>query len=105
MSKLRKDHQMARRATTTTIKGTTRAKEAMGCDVVTPEESAPQPHGQQKVPEQGQFCLQVDRQTKASYATYEAAEAAALAIKKAHPIVRVAIFDTLERVSTVIELP
>jgi hypothetical protein len=31
------------------------------------------------------------RQTKASYATYEAAEQAALVIKKGHPIVRVAI--------------
>jgi hypothetical protein len=97
---------MAKRDTTKTIiKAKAHTKRAIGSDPATPEASAPEPHGQQKTPEQGQFCLQVDRQTKASYATYEAAEEAALVIKKRHPIVRVAIYDTLERVSKVIELP
>lgn len=55
--------------------------------------------------ELGQFRLQVDRQTKSSYATYAAAETAALVIKKAHPVVRVTVYDTVEGASTLIELP
>ena len=39
-------------------------------------------------PEVGQFLLQVDRQTKRSYATAEAAETAGMVIKKGHPTVR-----------------
>jgi hypothetical protein len=88
-----------------TIKEKTRLKGVIGSDAAAPEESMPEPHGQQKRPEQGPYCVQVDRQTKASYATYEAAEQAALAIKKGHPIVRVAVYDTFEHVNKVIELP
>jgi hypothetical protein len=47
----------------------------------------------------------VDRQTKTSYTTYEAAEEAALAIKKAHPMLHVAVYDAVERVNKLIELP
>jgi hypothetical protein len=36
-------------------------------------------------------CIRVDRQTKASYATYEAAEKAGKAIKKDYPILQVAV--------------
>jgi hypothetical protein len=68
-------------------------------------EPAEVPLGQRKRPEKGPFCLQVDRQTKASYSTYEAAEQAALAIKKQHPVVQVAIYDTVHSVNKVIELP
>ena len=60
---------------------------------VNPEEPSPDMFTQRKRPEVGQFRLQVDRQTKGSYATAEAAEAAGLAIKKAHPIVQVAIYE------------
>jgi hypothetical protein len=60
--------------------------------------------GQRKRPEKGRFFLQVDRQTKASYATYEAAEEAGLVIKTGHPIVHVAVYDTLEGVEKIIEL-
>ena len=38
------------------------------------EESVPEPVTQRKPVDSGRFRLQVDRQTKASYATYEAAE-------------------------------
>jgi len=55
--------------------------------------------------ENGQFRLQVDRQTKASYATFEAAKAAALAIKKGHPNLHVAVHDGVASVNTMIELP
>ena len=68
------------------------------------EESVPERVTQRK-PEGGRFRLQVGRQTKGSYATYEAAEKAGLVIKKDHPILQVAIYDGLESVNKIIELP
>ena len=60
---------------------------------------------QRKAVESGQFRLQVDRQTKASFATYEAAQAAGFAIKKDYPILQVAVHDAVAGVSQLIELP
>ena len=60
--------------------------------------------GQRKRPEKGQFLLQVDRQTKSSYATYEAAEEAGLVIKRGHPIVQVAVYDAVAGAKKIIEL-
>ena len=37
--------------------------------------------------------------------SYEAAEESALAIKKAHPMLHVAVYDAVERVNKLIELP
>ena len=71
----------------------------------TPKESVPERITQRKPAEGGRFRLQVDRQTKGSYATYEAAEKAGLVIKKDHPILQVAIYDGLESVNKIIELP
>jgi hypothetical protein len=48
-----------------------------------PEEPAEERFGQGKRPEKAPFRLQVDRQTKESYATFEEAEAAGSVIKKA----------------------
>ena len=59
---------------------------------------------QRKRPDSGRFCLQVDRQTKQSYTTYEAAEAAGMAIKKAYPNLQVAVYDGVDNVSKIIEL-
>jgi hypothetical protein len=70
-----------------------------------PEVPALEVFSQRKKPEIGQFRLQVDRQTKASFLTYEAAEVVGLEIKKAHPIVRVAVYDAVECVNRVIEVP
>ena len=67
-----------------------------------PEESVPERVTQRKRAEGGRFLLQVDRQTKGSYATYEAAEKAGLRIKKEHPILQVAVY---EGVNKIIELP
>jgi hypothetical protein len=53
----------------------------------------------------GQFRLQVDRQTKATFSTYEAAEDAGREIKKGHAVVRVAVYDTVECSDWIIELP
>jgi hypothetical protein len=70
-----------------------------------PEESVPEPVTQRKRVDGGRFRLQVDRQTKASYTTYEAAEKAGLGIKKEHPILQVAVYDGVEGVNKIIELP
>jgi len=58
---------------------------------------------QRKRPEVGRFLLQVDRQTKSSYKTAEAAAAVGMAIKNGHPKVQVAIYDTVDNVSTVVQ--
>jgi hypothetical protein len=47
--------------------------------------------------------LQVDRQTKGSYTTSEAAQAAALVIKKNFPIVHVSVYDSVDNSSTLVE--
>ena len=70
-----------------------------------PEESVPEPVTQRKRVDGGRFRLQVDRQTKASYATYEAAEKAGKAIKKDHAILHVAVYDRIESINKIIELP
>src|ERR1051326_8156102 len=69
-----------------------------------PEDAAEEHMGQRKRPESGRFRLQVDRQTKSSYAAYDDAEEAGLAIKKQFPIVQVAVYDAEEAVSKLIEL-
>src|SRR5689334_3314393 len=69
------------------------------------DEPAPAPIGQGAKPESGQFRLQVDRQTKASYLTYEAAEQAGLVIKQAHPILQVAVYDRIGGINTILEVP
>jgi hypothetical protein len=69
-----------------------------------PDEAPPAPI--QKMPkETGPFRLQVDRQTKASYLTQEAAETAGLLIKKEHPVVQVSIYNSTAGVNKIIELP
>jgi hypothetical protein len=69
----------------------------------TEQEAAPERFKQHKRLDEHQFRLQVDRQTKSSYATFEAAERAGLAIKKSHPIVHVAVYDAVEGVNRTIE--
>jgi hypothetical protein len=70
-----------------------------------PEEPAQELLSQRRKPDVGQFRLQVDRQTKASFATYEEAEAAGMVIKKRHPVVRVSVYDTIECINRIIEPP
>jgi hypothetical protein len=60
---------------------------------------------QRKRPESGRYLLQVDRQTKGSYAKVEAAHAAALVIKTGYPIVQVAIYDSVDCTHTMVEVP
>ena len=51
------------------------------------------------------FRVQVDRQTKSSYTTAEAAEQVGLTIKQEYPIVQVVVYDAEEGTRKSIELP
>ena len=71
-------------------------------------ESLPEADGvfsQAKRPELGRYLLQVDRQTKGSYTTSNAAQSAALVIKSGHPVVQVSVYDTVENINTIVEVP
>jgi hypothetical protein len=69
------------------------------------EEDVVEAFSQSKRPERGRYLLQVDRQTKGSYAEMEAAQEAALAIKKGYPIVQVSVYDSVEHTYTMTEAP
>ena len=69
-----------------------------------PDEPVEPPATQTKRPD-ARFRLQVDRQTKQTYPTFEAAETAGLAIKKVYPILQVAVYDGVASVNKLIELP
>ena len=60
---------------------------------------------QSKRPERGRYLLQVDRQTKGSYTTAEAAQTAALVIKTAYPIVQVSVYDSVDNSNMLVEGP
>ena len=57
---------------------------------------------QRKRPESGRYLLQVDRQTKGSYKTSEAAQVAGREIKEAYPIVQVSIYDSIDNTHTLV---
>src|SRR5262249_48404483 len=57
---------------------------------------------QRRRPELGRYLLQVDRQTKGSYPTANAAQSAALAIKTRYPIVQVSVYDAVENTNTIV---
>ena len=57
----------------------------------------------QRRPKDERYCLQVDRQTKSSFSTMDAAEETGRAIKKQNPLVRVTIYDTQDHATKVIE--
>jgi len=66
-----------------------------------PIETAPLAVDQRKQPDQ-RFRLQVDRQTKRSFATLKPAVEAGALIKKAHPIVQVSIYDAVDAVNQMV---
>jgi hypothetical protein len=66
------------------------------------DEIAPVPANQARMP-LGRFRLQVDRQTKATYAEVGDAEKAGREIKKAYPIVQVSVYDSQEGQQTVLD--
>ena len=67
------------------------------------EKQAEEAFSQRKRPETGRYLLQVDRQTKGSYKTSEAAQSAALEIKTGYPIVQVSIYDSVNNSHTLVE--
>lgn len=66
-----------------------------------PIEQAPLVVDQRKQPDQ-RYRLQVDRQTKRSFDNLEAAAEAGTVIKKAHPIVQVSVYDSVDCVNQMI---
>jgi hypothetical protein len=67
------------------------------------EQAMEEPFSQRKRPERSRFLLQVDRQTKGSYTTSEAAQAAASVIKNSYPILQVSVYDTVENSDSLVE--
>jgi hypothetical protein len=68
------------------------------------DETAQEQFSQRRRPDIKKYRLQVDRQTKSSYDSLEDAEAAGLAIKTAHPVVQVSIYDAAEGMTKIIEV-
>ncbi len=64
-------------------------------------EDAPE-RASQRTRTEERYRLQVDRQTKRSFTTLEAAEEAGAAIKVAHKIVQVSIYDAVDCTNTLI---
>jgi len=71
----------------------------------TDKKAAEEVFSQRKRPESGRYLLQVDRQTKGSYKTSEAAQSAALEIKTGYPMVQVSIYDSVDNSHRLVELP
>ena len=55
-------------------------------------------------PKTGRYLLQVDRQTKGSFATSEAARSAGLEIKRGFPVLQVSICDSVAKSHTLVNL-
>jgi hypothetical protein len=60
---------------------------------------------QQRQPDTERYLLQIDRQTKRSFKTPEAAQAMALEIKARFPALQVSIYDSVTKSRTLIDVP
>jgi hemolysin activation/secretion protein len=72
--------------------------------VVKPEQTDEQSLQHQQ-PDTERYQLQIDRQTKRSFKTSEAARSAALEIKSRFPILQVSIYDNVSNSRTVVDVP
>jgi hypothetical protein len=72
---------------------------------VTKKERAEEARSEQSQPETGRYLLQVDRQTKRSFNTPEAARSAAMEIKASFPALQVSIYDDVSKSRTVVDAP
>jgi hypothetical protein len=70
----------------------------------TEEENKIMPSQRQR-PESGRYLLQIDRQTKSSFPTFDDAHSAGLRIKKGNPVVQVAIYDRVDHLHTLVTTP
>jgi hypothetical protein len=68
------------------------------------EENVRMPSQRQR-PESGRYLLQVDRQTKSSFKTFDDAHSAALGIKKNNPVIQVAVYDSVDHLHTLVSVP
>jgi hypothetical protein len=59
---------------------------------------------QRQKPDVGRYLLPLDRQTKGSFHTSEDAQAAALEIKKAFPVLQVSIYDRVTSSHTLVKV-
>ena len=57
----------------------------------------------QRRPALERFRLEIDRQVKVSFASFEEAEKAGRAIKKAYPVVQVSVYDAEEHRQQILE--
>src|SRR6185312_1702782 len=89
----------ARSETKIELKGKTLTRAAPAAE---PAEAI-EPQSQRKRPETGRYLLQVDRQTKGSYVTLDAAMKVGTAIKKKHPVVQVGVYDAIDCVNSPVE--
>jgi hypothetical protein len=64
-----------------------------------------QPRPEQKQLETERYLLQIDRQTKRSFKTPEAARSAAMEIKTRFPLLQVSIYDSASKSRTVVDIP
>jgi hypothetical protein len=69
------------------------------------KESSEEEPSQRKQTEAGPYLLQVDRQTKSSFNTFEAARSAAMQIKTGFPMLQVSIYDSVSKSYTLVDLP
>ena len=60
---------------------------------------------QQQQPDTERYQLQIDRQTKRSFKTSEAARSAALEIKSRFPVPQVSIYDDVTKSRTMVDVP
>ncbi len=76
-----------------------------------PAKKAAKPEQQQEerlqhpLPDTERYQLQIDRQTKRSFETLEAARSAALKIKSRFPALQVSIYDSVIKSGTMIDIP
>jgi hypothetical protein len=60
---------------------------------------------QHQQPDTGRYQLQIDRQTKRSFKTSEAARSAAVEIKSRFPVLQVSIYDSETKSRTMVDVP
>jgi hypothetical protein len=72
--------------------------------VVKPEQTEEERPRQQQ-PDTERYQLQIDRQTKRSFKTPEAARSAAVEIKSRFPVLQVSIYDSVTKSRTMVDVP
>jgi hypothetical protein len=72
--------------------------------VAKPEQSE-EDRSRQQQPDTERYQLQIDRQTKRSFKTSEAARSAALEIKSRFPSLQVSIYDGVTKSRTMVDVP